>query len=253
MRRRPVFDFHAHLAAGPDALRRLLETMDQHGIQRAVVVAGGAVGPDELSRQIVEGGHVEDDADNEAVLSSCRQAEDRLVPFYFANPHREPDEYRRCAGAFRGLKLAPAVHGVPLTDARVTGLVEVAAQLGHPVYLHCLHRAGFGVRDLVTVATGFAQVNFVLGHAGVVNLDWHAVNLIAPHANVFFETSGGYTSVSAVALRRLGPTRVVFGTEYPLQHPAVELAKLDALDLPEETWRQVAWANARRLIGEVTT
>jgi predicted TIM-barrel fold metal-dependent hydrolase len=43
---------------------------------------------------------------------------------------------------------------------------------------------------------------------------------------------------------------VVFGSEYPLQHPAVELAKFQALRLPPAQWRQVAWDNAHRLLGD---
>jgi predicted TIM-barrel fold metal-dependent hydrolase len=41
---------------------------------------------------------------------------------------------------------------------------------------------------------------------------------------------------------------VLFGSEYPLQHPSIELAKFAALNLTPERWRKVAWHNAQRLL-----
>jgi predicted TIM-barrel fold metal-dependent hydrolase len=42
---------------------------------------------------------------------------------------------------------------------------------------------------------------------------------------------------------------VLFGSEYPLQHPSVELAKFQALGVPPDQWRQIAWDNAHRLLS----
>ncbi|GAA5076514.1 amidohydrolase family protein [Nocardia iowensis] len=248
--RQRVFDAHAHLAPGPEAVARLIETMDRCRIDRAVVVAGGAITPDQLSRQLIEGGYVATDADNDAVLAGCDRSGGRLVPFFFANPHRGGADYRAHGRHFRGLKLAPSVHGVGLLDERTIALVEQAEGFGHGVYLHCVQRPGFGVAALVTLAERFPAVEFVLGHAGVGDLDLYGIDLIKPRPNVVFETSGGFTFVVKTALDRLGADRVLFGTEYPLQHPDVELAKYRVLDLSEDDWRRVAWQNTCRLTGE---
>nr|WSY51197.1 amidohydrolase family protein [Streptomyces sp. NBC_00886] len=250
MAAQPVLDFHVRLAPRPGAAERLLATLDECGLTRAVVCAGGTIDLDRLSRQLVEGGQVETDADNDAVLDACAGTDGRLVPFFFANPHRSPDEYRARAAEFRGLEISPAVHGVGLTDPRVVGLIGVAAESGHPVYVVCLARLGAGVADLVALARRFPQVSFVLGHSGIGNIDFHALTLIRDEPNILLETSGGYTCVAEAAISRLGAGRVVFGSEYPLQHPAVELAKFQVLLLPPEQWRQIAWDNAHRLLGE---
>jgi predicted TIM-barrel fold metal-dependent hydrolase len=248
--RQPVFDFSARLGPDPEAPGRLLSTMDRWCIDRAVVSAGGMIGLDELSRQVLEGGHVEVDADNDAVLAGCERSEGRLVPFFFANPHRDPGEYRRQAARFRGLEISPAVHGVTLVDRRTHALVEVAGEARHSVYVVCLLRPECGAADLVALARTYPEITFVLGHCGFTNIDVHWINLIAPQANVVIETSGGYSGVVGIALARLGADRVLFGTEYPLQHPSVELAKFQALELSPECWAKVAWDNARRLLGE---
>ncbi|MFJ7269991.1 amidohydrolase family protein [Streptomyces sp. NPDC099050] len=246
----PVLDFHVRLAPRPGARERLLSTLDDCGLERAVVCAGGTIDLDRLSRQLIQGGYVETDADNDAVLEACSGSGGRLVPFYFANPHRPPTLYRDRAGEFRGLEISPAVHGVGLSDPRIAELMSVAAEFGHPVYVVCLDRRGAGVADLVDLARRFPQVNFVLGHSGIGNIDFYALTLIQDDLNILLETSGGYTCVAEAALNRLGAGRVLFGSEYPLQHPSVELAKFQALRIPADQWRQVAWGNAIRLLGE---
>jgi predicted TIM-barrel fold metal-dependent hydrolase len=241
-----VFDFHARLLPGA----RLLSTMDDVGIARAMVVAGGVVDVDTLARHIVDGGHVDTDADNDAVLAACAGSNGRLVPMYFGNPHRNVAEYRRVAPRFRGLELSPAVHGVRFDDPRLMAFVAVAAAHGHPVYTVCLGRPGTRPGDLVGLARQFPATTFVSGHCGFIGVDTFGIAEIAPQDNIVAETSGCFSVVARRAIDLLGPERVLFGTEYPLQHPGVELAKFAALGLAPSTWRQVAWRNAHRLLGE---
>jgi predicted TIM-barrel fold metal-dependent hydrolase len=245
-----MMDFHARLPTRPGAGGRLLTTMDEHGIDRAVVTIGGVIDPDLLSEQVIRGGHVETDADNDALLDACAESEGRLLPFFFANPHADPNDYGGRAAKFRGLEISPAVHGVALTDRRTLALVAVAAQFGHPVYIVCLGRAGAGVTDLVELARAFPGVTFVLGHCGFVGIDLYALNTVRPEGNIVAETSGCYTGVAAAAVARLGADRVLFGTDYPMQHPSVELAKLRALGLSDQDRDKVAWRNAYRLLGQ---
>lgn len=246
-----VFDFHARLGNEPGAAARLLATMDSTGIGRAAVAAGGVLDLDRLSVQILDGGHAEVTVDNERVRARCAAYPGRLVPFYFANPYQRAEVYRRAAPRYRGLELSPAVHGVGYDDPRVGELVEIAAQEGHPVYTVCLGRAGSRTADLVALARTFPSVTFVFGHCGCIGIDAAALRQIAPQENIVAETSGCLTVVVRLALQRLGPDRVLFGSEYPLQHPRVELAKFDALDLDPRVWRKVAWSNACRILGEV--
>jgi predicted TIM-barrel fold metal-dependent hydrolase len=199
------------------------------------------------------GGHIEDDADNAAVLAGCAGSGGRLLPFFFGNPHRGPAPYREQATRFRGLEISPAVHGVPLTDERTMALVAVAATAGHPVYVVCLGRPGCGPRELAGLAAAFPKVSFVLGHCGFVGIDVYSLRVIAPFPNILAETSGCYTGVARVAVTRLGADRVLLGTEYPLQHPEVELTKLRVLELDEASWQQITWHNACRLLGEPVT
>lgn len=244
-----VIDFHVRLAPGPDAVPRLLAAMDTAGIGRSVVCPGGALSLDQLSRQVIEGGGVTTDANNDGVLEACRRHPDRLVPFFFGNPHQDPAHYAEHGADFTGLEISPAVHDVTLTEERTTRLVELAGKFGHCVYTVCISRPGCEVADLVALARRYPEVTFVMGHAGVTPIDLHALELIGPCPNVLLETSGGYLLVTREAVLRLGASRVLFGSEYPLQRPELELDKVRYCDLDQDTWRQVVWSNAHRVLG----
>jgi uncharacterized protein len=248
----PIFDFHARLLPRAGAIEDLLTTMDACGVARAAVSAGGLLSLEHLSAQIVQGGFCEVDADNEWVRRHCAASGGRLVPFYFANPHAGPGPYRSAAPSFRGLELSPAVHGVGFDDARTAALVEIAAQMGHPVYVVSLARAGSRTEDLVALARAYPQVTFVFGHCGFIGIDAAGIAAVAPHPNIVAETSGCFTYTARLAMQQLGAERVLFGTEHPLQHPRVELAKFACLNLDPPQWRAVAWSNAHRLLNEET-
>jgi len=238
-------DFHAHLAPTPEAKVRLLDTMNQLGITRAVVVAGGLVNPTTLSRQISNGGGNDIPVPNEAIWKLCSESDGVLFPFYFANPHQPPIDYETNGEKFFGLKLGPAVHGIALDDARTVAYLVQAQKFGHPVYLHCLSRPGFDIEALIAIATGFAKIEFILGHAGIGNCDFAAVDRIAPFSNIHFETSGGFSSVIKYAIQKLGIGRILFGSEYPLQDPRLELLKARVTEMTHEALH----TNACRLLG----
>ncbi len=243
-----IIDSHAHLHLREGFTSSLVAIMDRLGIDKTVVVAGGTVSPDTLSKHYCEGGGVDADVDNRAVLKECLTTRGRLLPFYYANPYRGTEEYESIGSRFFGLKLAPIVHGVPFSDPRISAFLDVARFFSHPIYLHCLPRAGFGVSDLVVLAEKFPDLYFIMGHGGVGHGDFTGINLIEPVKNIFFEISGSFTAATRVACKKLGADRVLFGSEYPLQDHRVELAKIECLELNQEDYEKITSKNIRQLL-----
>src|SRR5262249_46834870 len=141
-------------------------------------------------------------------------------------------------------------YGIGFDDPRTVALVEIASGAGHPVYTVCAARPGTRAVDLVALARRFPALPFVFGHCGLIPIDANGLATIAPQPHIVAETPGYYTLIARVAVGRLGPDRVLFGTEYPVQDPDVELVKLAALGLDAATYAKVAWRNAHRLLGE---
>jgi len=244
-----LFDTHAHLAAGTDSLNRLLSTMNSLEIKKCIVVGGGLVPARRIHESADPTEAMKITFDHLGMLGQCAESQGRLLPFYFANPWIAPEEYLRLGESFYGLKLGPAVHGVPLSSPRTMVWVEAARALRHIVYLHCLDRDGFRVSELCTLALRFPSISFILGHGGIGHLDYSAVDLIAPHSNISFETSGAFKAVVQYACSTLGAQRVLFGSEYPLQSAACEIAKIRDLALNRADLEAVAGRNIEELIG----
>jgi len=251
-----IFDGHSRLRPDAEAPHRLLAEMDALGVTRALVAGGGYVTPDQLSRHIAEGGGMDVTVDHDQLLRQCEVDAARLLPAYIPNPYRAAEAYRlyREEGRlFRVLKIVSVLHGIELQDPRNIGLIEVAEELGHPVSLHCLHRRGFDVPELVALALRFPRVSFILEHSGVGNCDLHGLSLIREHHNIAFETSGGFSLVIKEACKRLGPQRVIFGSEYPIQNIRVELVKMEGLDLSPVDRTLVMGGNLAKLMAGART
>lgn len=248
-----VVDFHARLVPGDGEPGKLLAVMDAAGIDRAAVCAGGLLTLDRLAQQLNDGGRTETTADNEGVRRACERSGGRLLPFYFADPVRDVEAYGKNAFDFRGLEISPAVHGARLDDPGVAELVAIAETAGHPVYLVTVAQPGGRPADLVRLAARFPRVTFVWGHCGHTGLDIAGLNTVADSPNVLAELSGCLTVTARLAVTRLGARRVLFGTEYPLQQPEVELCKIAALGLGRPDREAVLGANARRVLSEETS
>lgn len=240
-----LIDFHAHLAPTLEARERLRCTMRRCGIEKSAVVAGGLLSPQALSHQIRYGGENTVKVPNLTILELANETDGKLLPFFFANPFSSVEEYRDLGERFFGLKLASAVHGIALTDARNLQYMELAERFHHPVYLHCLPRKGFDIEALTVVARNFPKIIFVLGHCGIGNCDFLAIDSIRDFPNIYLETSGGFASVVKYASQQLGIRRILFGSEYPLQEPSVEILKIQHADLSSNILNQ----NALTLLG----
>ncbi|NEB11264.1 amidohydrolase family protein [Streptomyces coelicoflavus] len=242
-----VVDAHAH--ANRALVPRLLDTMTAENVSAAFLVAGGVVSPMELSHTIVTEGPGRDvDADNTDLLDAIRD-EPSLAAFCFVNPHRAVGEADlRLIDECAGVKFAPGVHGIGHLDPRVQSYVDAAAERNLPVYSHCIGNGALSVEQYAQLARRNPEVTFILGHAGRGNFDLDAAQEIRAAENVLFETSGGFDFVIKNAVETLGAERVVFGSEFPIQHPRVELTKL-CLAVAEADLQAVLGGNIRRATG----
>ncbi len=96
------------------------------------------------------------------------------------------------------------------------------------------------------------QLRVVAAHFGGFQM-WSEAQAELIGRNVFLDTSSSLTFLSpeeAVGvIRRHGPERILFGSDFPLWLPGTELALLQRLPLTEEERRLILGDNARRLLG----
>jgi uncharacterized protein len=138
-------------------------------------------------------------------------------------------------------------------DARITREVcEVARAFSLPVLYDVMGEVS--VCELL--AQEYPEVNFIIPHLSSFADDWRAqlafIDHLARHPNIYTDTSGVRRfDLLEQAAERAGPHKILFGSDGPWLHPAVELIKIRALGLPPEQERLVLGENFLRLIGRV--
>ncbi|MGH9836661.1 MAG: amidohydrolase family protein [Blastocatellia bacterium] len=138
-------------------------------------------------------------------------------------------------------------------DARITREVcEVARAFALPVIYDVMGEVS--VCELL--AEEYPDVNFIIPHLGSFSDDWRAqlalIDHLVRHPNIYTDTSGVRRfDLLEQAAQRAGARKILFGSDGPWLHPAVELAKVKALGFSPADERLVLGGNFLRLISRV--
>ncbi|WP_208512395.1 amidohydrolase family protein [Variovorax paradoxus] len=227
-----IVDAHAHVTrADYGCIERLSATMDRHGIDKAVLFPGGMIDVRQMSQYMRGAAAADtDQIPNDLVESIFMRDPERYFGFYCVNPHVMNDNaaaFRAAIGrGFSGLKLAPIVHKFALSSPAVFELAEACGELGVPLYSHVVFSPGATTEKFGELAREFPQTQFILGHMGFGPADVQAIEVAAACDNVMLESSGGSFMIIKMALERLGAGKLIYGSEFPMQHPQVELEKI---------------------------
>lgn len=231
-----IFDAHMHV--GEFGLFNV--SLDQEGLERTMrenEIAGGVVfHPDNAYvREVVSavpGAH------------GLVWANPRL-PNYLDEALRFLDDPH-----FLGVKLHPLLDGYHPNDPAVHPLVEALIERDMPVLIHCGHPIFTLPWSIEELIVNYPEAKVILGHMGHGNIIYinGAIDVAARHPNVYLETSGMpmHTKI-AEAVQRVGPERVLYGSDVPFHHPQVEIMKVRLSGLAPDLVDRVLGANARAL------
>jgi predicted TIM-barrel fold metal-dependent hydrolase len=187
---------------------------------------------------------------NAEVARLVRRDPARLLGFACVHPRRDAGRVRELVGravrgwGFRGVK----VHRL---DAPATREVcEAARAFGVPLLYDVAGRTEL----LDLVAPEYPEVTFIVPHLGSFADDWRAhqrlVDQLVRLPNVVADTSGVRRfDYLLQAARRAGPRKLLFGSDGPWLHPALELQKVRLLGLPPGQEALVLGGNLLRILG----
>jgi uncharacterized protein len=233
----------------------LLGLMDRKRIGQAVVSSAAAI----TYRNAQAG--------NEEVAAEVKAHRDRLIPFAVLNPAYADwqNDLRVCQEQFgmKGLRLYPNWHHYRLTDPACLDLVRAATARKMPISIP------FRVEDR-------RQQSWLVDVADVSHQDAIALVQAVPNAHFIFGNGSGFVSsalgrknnglpanysveISLLSslvgnevgqlIENLGAGRVLFGSGMPFHYPDCALLNLEVLDAAPETKAQIAYGNARTLLG----
>ncbi len=241
-----IIDCHCHAGHGDGLvgpwdtnapLDKYLPRAAQAGLQRTVLFAAF---------------HSDYAVANAEVARLVASRPERFYGFAFVHPERD----RGRVGAM--IEQAVRQYGfcgikVHRHDGRITREVCAAARRFN---LPVLYDVAGEIETCELLAQEYPQVNFIIPHLGSFADDWRAqlalIDHLVRHPNIYADTSGVRRfDLLEQAVQRAGAHKLLFGTDGPWLHPAVELAKIKALRLPPNEERLVLGENFLRLIRRV--
>jgi predicted TIM-barrel fold metal-dependent hydrolase len=188
---------------------------------------------------------------NRAVARIVAAHPERFYGFAFVHAKRDRGRVGEMiaeavqAHGFRGIKVHR--HDAPISAE----ICEVARAWGLPILYDVMGE----VAQIELLARQYPQVPFIIPHLGSFSDDWRAqlglIDHLVRHPNVYTDTAGVRRfDILRQAVRRAGPEKVLFGSDGPWLHPALELRKIGLLGLPSAPTAKIAGTNLLALISE---
>jgi predicted TIM-barrel fold metal-dependent hydrolase len=234
----PLVDFSMERAT----VDKLLADMETNGITMSVVQPVEPVYP------------------TEDILRAC-EGRKNLIPFLSVKPGEKDIEgaiMDFCERGCRGIKIHPSIQNIHPDSRFHFEIAEVAGALklpllchtgsvGHPAIRHPEYSRIQYYRKLVA---SFPKVTFVMAHMNMYDPEG-AITFARRFENTLLDTSWQPRGVIRRALRQLGPSRLIFGSDWPIMgnptRTQLEIV-LSAMALSPGDLEKVFYRNAERLM-----
>lgn len=259
---RTVVDPHLHPRMellddwSPEAMAEdLLRHMDRSGITVAGIL--GRVLPPFGDANFIRDG-------NDYTIAMVRACPERLYGLCYVNSGLDvsfvQEELDRCLRLpeMRGIKQEIDVNA---RDPRLDPVMEMAEAFDVPVLFHAWTLNTWNMNaaqkaeqaqhsdpaDIVHLARRFPRVRILMPHLEGVGP--RGVDTIAGQPNIWIDTSGSqpFTGTLEYALQRLGKTRILFGSDWPVRGFQSQLGRILGAGLPADTLASILFRNASSL------
>ncbi|HSB17825.1 MAG TPA: amidohydrolase family protein [Bryobacteraceae bacterium] len=251
-----VWDVHCHIfeVAGETPEARVTELVkfgDRMGIERFVLFMGFPFYTDPTPEQLRQ--------QNDQVLRAMRAFPQRVSSFVYLNPNYlsfSLQEFDRCVrdGPMVGVKLWVAKHcNAPELDP----IVERAASLKAAILQHTWLKS---TGNLPGESTPFDVAELALRHPNVplicshVGGDWErGIRSIRGTKNVYIDVAGFDPTAGAVemAVRELGPERILFGSDVGIRTFASQLGKVMGAEVSDSARKLILCGNLKRMLTPI--
>lgn len=242
-----IIDFHCHIgqskvfgaqSANP---KYLIELMDKNNIDKVVLIPTASPPKPRYY---------------EDVLDALKMFPDRFYGFFLANPKEENVcnmlEMVVTKYGFVGVKFHPTFSAVAADDqGLVYPIIEKAKELKICVAIHSDPSLYSTPWQIGLVALDFPEVPIVMFHMGFIDIIFNdaAINMAKRAPNLYLETCGvSAEDKVAAAVREIGPSRVIYGSDMPFHNPAFDMARIEFANISKEDKKLIMGENAKRLL-----
>ncbi|HUQ91143.1 MAG TPA: amidohydrolase family protein [Bryobacteraceae bacterium] len=251
-----IWDLHCHLngVAGQtsdERMANLMQFADRLGIERVCVFMGVPFlyepSPEQLREQ------------NDQVLQAISHWHHRAFGFVYLSPqHLEFSlrEFDRCVrkGPMVGIKLWVAKRAAA---RELDPIIQAAASMNAVIFQHTWHKTTGNLPgesepvDVAALAARHPRVPIICGHTGG---EWETgIRAIRHQKNVSADLAGFDPANGAVemAVRELGASRVIYGSDSGGRSFASQLGKVMGADISEADRKLILGENLKRMMMPV--
>jgi predicted TIM-barrel fold metal-dependent hydrolase len=214
--------------------KRILDRMDAAGVDMAMVCS--------LAQRI----------ENDFIIDLVKAHPQRLFGFGQVMPQADDalDEIARIAEAgLSGLKLHPSMHGYHVADHGLLDPVfETCAKYKMPVLINALDDAFCAPLAIEEIARNHPNVPTIIAHMGAVWNVPEAIIVAERHEHIYLETSATLLADVRRAYARLGPKKIVMGSEWPGSDFDLERMKIRKAIADEKDRALIEGGNMARIL-----
>ncbi|MSV28067.1 MAG: amidohydrolase [Bryobacterales bacterium] len=248
-----IWDLHVHLngvdgRTPEERMAELIRSADRMGIDRFCLYMGFPFIEDPTPAQLRE--------QNNQALQALSHWHHRAFGFVYLSANHlqfSLDEFNRCVrdGPMVGVKLWVARRA---SAPELDPIIGRAASLNAVVFQHTWWKTGGNLPgestplDIVELARRHPAVPLICGHTGG---DWErGIRAIRSFKNISADTAGSDPTAGFVemAVRELGPERVIYGSDAGGRSFASQLAKVTGAMIPEHARGLILGENLRRMM-----
>jgi hypothetical protein len=252
-----IWDQHAHLASVPgdtpeQRMAFLVKCMDRLGVERLILSQGYSADQHPTPDQFRE--------ENDRVMRAVKAFPDRAYGSVYLSPAYldfSLQEFDRCVRDGPMVSIgeieAEARCNVPEMDP----IAERAVAMNLPILQHEFLKTGGSEPgesspfDVVELAKRHPKLQIVCAHTGG---NWElAIRAIRGTKNVYAGIAGSDPTSGFVemAVRELGPERVIYGSDVGGRSFASQIAKVEGAQISESDKKLILGGNLRRLLTPI--
>jgi predicted TIM-barrel fold metal-dependent hydrolase len=252
-----IWDVHSHLHSVPgDTPEKRMEVLircaDRLGIERLILSQGYSANLHPTTDQLRQ--------ENDRVMLAVRHFPQRAYGSVYLSPSFldfSLREFDRCVRDGPMIGIGELEIDKRCNAPELDAIVERAVSMKAPILQHTWlkldgNEPGESTPyDLVELAKRHPDANFICAHTGG---DWErGIRILREAKNISAEVAGfdPTSGVLEMAVRELGPERVIYGSDVGGRSFASQLAKVMGADIPEPAKELVLGGNLRRLFTPI--
>lgn len=238
-----IIDFHTHISFDNvdnrddevQTLADLRKSMIELGITHSVVFPFSGDSKTLIDNSI-------------ALLNNA--TEDCFIPFLRIDPNYTTEAELRSLlqKGFHGLKLHPEAQKFYPNDDRFFWIYDVCKELNKPILFHTNISSRYSKPEyILEVAYKNPSVIFILAHH--IGGSFQLMKDIINYPNAYIDISIKSSCYTIKKLINLGYNRILFGSDAPYNHQAVELEKVYRSDISDSDKDDILYKNAIKILN----